>query len=203
MDRVFILDVSGSMNSCLSDTIGGFDAFVKDQKDLGGTLSLFFFNDFLNEQYTKKPIEDVEPLQFVPGGGTALYDAIGKVLTTQKLSNTSTVIILTDGQENTSKVYSLQVIRDLIKMKESDGVRFLFLGAHEDAFYEAETIGIGRNNRLNYFAETQSPAAFNDLSHCLRARSQGVERPLLSSDRAQTSPTQCKDTEDIPETQVV
>ncbi len=203
MDRVFILDVSGSMNDCLTDTIGGFNAFVTDQKTIGGTLSLFFFNDTLTEKYVNKPIEDVEPLTFVPHGGTALYDAIGKVLTTQKLSNTSTVIILTDGHENTSRIYNRTVIRDLIKMKEDDGVRFLFLGAKEDAFDGADDIGIGKNDRLHYFAETQSPAAFDDLSKCLRARSKGMERPLSRSNTWQMKPTPDMDTEVFPETQVV
>jgi hypothetical protein len=203
MERVFILDVSGSMNDCLSDTIGGFDAFVEDQKNLGGTLSLFLFNDALKEEYIDTPIEQVQPLTFVPQGGTALYDAIGKVLTTQKLSNTSTVIILTDGHENSSRQYNRQVIRDLIKMKESDGVRFLFLGAKEDAFDGAEDIGISRNNRLNYYGDSQSPAAFHDLTQCLRARSKGVERPLSRSDMPPTTPTQDTDIEVVPETQVV
>lgn len=203
MERVFILDVSGSMNDCLSDTIGGFNAFVADQKSLGGTLSLFLFSDSLTSQYVNKPIDEVEPLTFVPQGGTALYDAIGKVLTSQKLSNTSTVIILTDGHENTSKMYSRDVIKDLIKMKEADGVRFLFLGAKEDAFDGASDIGISRHNRLNYFADTQSPAAFNDLTQCLRARSKGVERPLSCSNTWQTQPTQDTDTVTDHETQVV
>jgi hypothetical protein len=203
MDRVFLLDVSGSMNDCLTDTIGGFNAFVEDQKTLGGTLSLFYFNDTLYEQYVKKSIEDVGPMTFVPQGGTALYDAIGKVLTTQTLSNTSTVIILTDGHENSSRIYNRAVIRDFIKMKESEGVRFLFLGAKEDAFDGAEDIGISRNNRLNYYGDSQSPAAFHDLTQCLRARSKGVERPLSRSDMPPTTPIQDMDTEVVPETQVV
>lgn len=203
MERVFILDVSGSMNDCLSDTIGGFDAFVADQKNLGGSLSLFLFNDTLEEKYVNKPIDAVEQLTFVPQGGTALYDAIGKVLTTQKLSNTSTVIILTDGHENTSKVYNRQVIKDLIKMKETEGIRFLFLGAKEDAFDGAEDIGISKHNRLNYYGDSQSPAAFTDLTQCLRARSKGVERPLSSLNTEQTKPMQDTDTIDVPETQVV
>lgn len=203
MERVFILDVSGSMNSCLSDTLGGFDAFVKDQKDIGGTLSLYFFNDTLNEQYTNKPIDEVVPLSFIPQGGTAIYDAIGTVLTSHPLSNTSTVIILTDGSENTSRIYTRQAVRDLIKMKEAEGVRFMFLGAHEDAFEGADDIGLSRRDIMNYRAVNESPSAFISLTRCLRARSQGVETPLSGSNTMQTKPMQDMDTANDPETQVV
>lgn len=184
MDRIFILDTSGSMHECLSDTIGGFNSFLESQKTIGGTMSLYLFNDTLEEMYKDKNINDIENMtktDFVPCGGTALYDAIGKVLTSHRLGENSTVIILTDGHENSSKMYSRQVIRDLIQMNEAAGVRFLFLAAHESAFDGADDIGLNRRDALNYRAEIESPMAFETLATCLRNRSQGVDTPLSNS----------------------
>lgn len=184
MERIFILDKSGSMHECLSDTIGGFNSFIESQKSIGGTLSLYLFNDTLEELYKDKDIATVQNISkddFVPAGGTALYDAIGKVLTSHKLGENSTVIILTDGHENSSKMYTRQVIRDLIRMNEAAGVRFLFLAAHESAFDGANDIGLNLRDALNYRAEIESPLAFETLATCLRNRSQGVDTPLSNS----------------------
>ena len=188
MDRIFILDKSGSMHDCLSDTIGGFNSFIESQKSIGGTMSLYLFNDKLEEVYKENNITEVENISktdFVPCGGTALYDAIGKVLTSHRLGENSTVIILTDGHENSSKMYTRQVIRDLIQMNEAAGVRFLFLAAHESAFDGADDIGLNLRDALNYRAEIESPMAFATLATCLRNRSQGVDTPLSNSDTRQ------------------
>jgi len=191
MERIFILDKSGSMHDCLSDTIGGFNSFLETQKSIGGTMSLYLFNDTLEELYKEKKIEDVQNIsrdEFVPYGGTALYDAIGKVLTSHRLGENSTVVILTDGHENSSKMYTRQVIRDLIKMNEDAGVRFLFLAAHESAFDGADDIGLQRRDAMNYRAEIESPIAFEMLATCLRNRSQGEDTPLSNSNTQQTKP---------------
>ena len=73
--RVFLLDRSGSMDSCRSDTIGGYNSFVNSQKTLGGTMSLYLFDHELATVYENVPIENVEPLTletFVPRGSTAI-----------------------------------------------------------------------------------------------------------------------------------
>ena len=46
--RCLILDRSGSMSNMLDDTIGGFNAFIESQKIVGGTMSLYLFdNEFV------------------------------------------------------------------------------------------------------------------------------------------------------------
>ena len=169
MDRVFILDRSGSMESCWDDTIGGFNAFVNEQKVDGGTLTLIQFDHEYLESYHAKPIGEVEPLSretFKPRGSTALLDAIGKTIKNFKSQTIPTVIILTDGQENASHIYTKSHIKDLIEERQKDGWTFVYLGANQDAFAEAGSLGIAPCATMNYDAN-RTPDAFRQLSQAL------------------------------------
>lgn len=166
MDRVFILDRSGSMEICRDDTIGGYNAFVSDQKQFGGTMTLVQFDHEYEMIYKQKNIDDVKPLtrrDFSPRGSTALLDAIGTTIKKWTGSGMPTVIILTDGAENASQTYTKAHIKDLIEQKTKDGWIFVYLGANQDAFAEASSIGIMPACTMNYDVN-HTPEAFRDLS---------------------------------------
>jgi uncharacterized protein YegL len=168
-DRVFLLDRSGSMETCRDDTIGGFNAFVKDQVALGGTLSLIQFDHEYLLMYDKKAIADVEPLTpetFKPRGSTALLDAIGKTIKAIESDRKPTVIILTDGLENSSNKFTKAHIKDLIDQKTAEGWAFVYLGANQDAFAEAGSIGIAPSGTLNYDSR-KTPDVFRALSQAM------------------------------------
>lgn len=113
---IFLLDKSGSMYERIDDTIGGFNAFVEDQKQFGGTLSLYTFSDSLHCMYRNVSIDNVSILtrkDYVPHGNTALYDAIGEILNMH--DDEGKFVILTDGQENSSRRYTKAHVKDLIK----------------------------------------------------------------------------------------
>ena len=181
MDRIFILDRSGSMETCWDDTIGGFNAFVEDQKALGGTLTLIQFDHEYLVSYTNVPIADVKPLTretFKPRGSTALLDAIGRTLkefTPQQRS--PTVVILTDGLENASQTYTKAHIKDLIEARQKDGWTFLYLGANQDAFAEASSIGIAPTGTMNYDSR-RTPEAFRALSATLSSQASNNTQAL-------------------------
>jgi len=171
MDRIFILDRSGSMEACRDDTIGGFNAFLREQQAEGGTLTLILFDHEYSVSYTNKPISDVEPLTintFVPRGATALLDAIGKAIKNTQ-SNVPTVVILTDGQENSSQEYTKAHIKDLIEQKTKDGWTFVYLGANQDAFAEAGQLGIAPTATAN-FDTRRTPEAFRALSAAMSSQ---------------------------------
>jgi hypothetical protein len=176
MDRIFILDRSGSMQTCRDDTIGGFNAFIESQKNLGGTMTLVQFDNEIVETYTRVPISQVSPLTretFVPRASTALLDAIGTTL--KKHDTPHTCIILTDGYENASTKFTKAHVKDLVEMKEKSGWVFLYLGANHDAFGEAQGLGISAGRTLHYDAE-RTQEAFSQLTEALsRADSQFVE----------------------------
>ena len=162
---IFLLDRSGSMQSCWDDTIGGFNAFVNDQGTFGGKLTLIQFDHEILKSYQDVELTDVEPLTretFKPRGSTALLDAIG---TTIKEWNgpTPTLIILTDGNENSSKKFTKAHVKDLIEQKQREGWTIMYLGANQDAFAEAGAIGIAPATTMNYDIR-RTPDAFRSLS---------------------------------------
>lgn len=112
---VVILDRSGSMESIRDDAIGGFNAFMESQKAVAGeaTSTLVQFNTTLETVHENVPLQDMPLLDsktYVPGGGTALLDAVGltvdrvgkrlAVTPEDKRPEKVMVAILTDGEEN-------------------------------------------------------------------------------------------------------
>jgi hypothetical protein len=172
MDRVFLLDRSGSMETCWDDTIGGFNAFVQDQKALGGTLTLIQFDHEYLVSYSAVPIAEVNPLTretFKPRGSTALLDAIGRMIKEWKSDTKPTVVIFTDGLENASHTYTKTHIKDLIEARQKDGWTFVYLGANQDAFEEAASIGVAPQGTVN-FDTRRTPEAFRALSGAMSSQ---------------------------------
>jgi len=178
MDRtlIFILDRSGSMETCRDDTIGGFNAFVSDQKTLGGKLTLVQFDHEINNVYEDTPLGDVAPLTtetFQPRGSTALMDAIGQTIKKHAAKTGVVFIIQTDGEENSSHTYTKAHIKDLIEQKTKDGWTFMYLGANQDAFAEAGSMGIAPCATLHYDV-THTPQAFRNLSAAVSQQASNI-----------------------------
>jgi len=154
----FILDRSGSMNSCINDTIGGFNSFISQQKQNQydkAYLSLYLFDHEYITHYSNKFINDVNNLDntsYIPRGQTALYDAIGKTITNLTHTNNESIVIviLTDGYENSSNEFSQSKIKELIEEKKKLGWEFIFLGANQDAILSASSIGIDQQSSLTF-----------------------------------------------------
>lgn len=186
----FVLDRSGSMASCLDDTIKGFNQFVEEQKNVGIDqlgLTLVTFDDVIETVYHKKPIADVSQLNrdiYIPRNSTALLDAIGETIKTAEKDNVENnnviIAILTDGLENSSKNFDLKDIHKKISEKRSLGWKFIFLGANQDAIRSGEQLGIDRNLSKNYTVD-KTPQAFKDVSQeVTRIReTYSIERTLV------------------------
>ena len=160
MDRVFLLDRSGSMETCAKDTIDGMNAFIESQRELGGTMTLCLFDHEFETVYEKTPMKDVPLLTedtFKPRGGTALFDALGKILK-MKLSDDAMIIVLTDGEENSSETYTAAHVKDLIETKSW---QFVYLGANQDAVLNAERLGIRHSSGYD---PSRTPEIFRALS---------------------------------------
>lgn len=182
IEIVVVLDRSGSMNAVRSDTIGGFNAFVSDQKSnvVGEIkLSLIQFDDQYEIVYNGKQVKDVPLLTedtFVPRGMTALLDAVGKSINevgarlakTPELERPSLLVfvILTDGQENASKEFKLSQVKEMIKHQtEKYSWQFVFLGADQDTF-QAEQLGVSSNNTYNY-KSSDTIGTYTNLSRAI------------------------------------
>jgi hypothetical protein len=174
MRYFFNLDCSGSMSTCWDDAIGGFNSFVADQaaQQPDSTLTLKQFDHEIRTTFENVPFKDVQPLTrqtFVPRGSTALLDAIGETVKGSTPGEPATLIILTDGQENSSRTYTKAHIKDLLEQKQKEGWTIIYLGANQDAFAEAGSMGIAPANTVNYDA-TRTPDAFRALSQTVSSQ---------------------------------
>jgi hypothetical protein len=174
MRYFFNLDCSGSMETCWDDAIGGFNSFVADQaaQQPDSTLTLKQFDHEIRTTFENVPFKDVRPLTretFVPRGSTALLDAIGDTVKGSTPGEPATLIILTDGHENSSRTYTKAHIKDLLEQKQKEGWTIIYLGANQDAFAEACSMGIAAANTVNYDA-TRTPDAFRALSQTVSSQ---------------------------------
>lgn len=153
LDVVYILDRSGSMGNVVSDTIGGYNAYLDKQKDNNVRLTTVLFDDqyeLLTDQTNIKDVKKLTDKTYYVRGCTALYDAVGKTITMLDEKNPSNVlfIINTDGYENASREYSKQVVKSLISAhKDWD---FMYIGGDIDSYDEGMSLGIKKENIANY-----------------------------------------------------
>ena len=159
----FLLDRSGSMNSIVEDTVGGFDAFIAEQRTTPGEcrVTLAQFDDHYEEVYADRPIADVPSLVLQPRGTTALLDSVARIVTDagQRLAampedrrpGTVIVGIMTDGLENASREWSHPQVKQLIEKQTRDYQwQFLYLGADQDAVEVGMSIGVGAGHSVTY-----------------------------------------------------
>jgi hypothetical protein len=165
----FVLDRSGSMESCREATIAGFNSFLQEQQRTEGLarLSVILFNNEYLVPIDALPVAEILPLDkgsYVPRGSTALLDAIGRTidelgarlvaLPEQNQPIQVIVAILTDGLENSSQNYTWPQIADAIKQQsEQHRWTFLFLGANQDAIAAAAQMNITSANAAAYVAD--------------------------------------------------
>lgn len=162
---VVILDRSGSMDNVKADTIGGFNEFIKQQKAVSGecTVKLVQF-DTVYEDVFDKPLTEVPVMDdkmFVPRGGTALHDAMGRTIVQlgKDLKEMSEhdrpehiiVVTITDGEENSSREYNQAQVHELVTHQQDVYKwQFIFVGANHDAVLAAQGIGIATAGAMNY-----------------------------------------------------
>jgi hypothetical protein len=154
-----IWDRSGSMSPLQTDAIGAFNTFIKQQKDLKAKTSVVFsmFDEKYEIVYDNVDISEVKDLDnktYFARGWTALLDAVGKTVTTYKASNNKNektiVVIMTDGEENSSREYSYKQIKDLLtEVQDKLGWEVNFLGANIDSFATGASLGTHSANNAN------------------------------------------------------
>lgn len=164
----FVLDKSGSMELIREATIAGFNQFLRDQQEEGGSaaMTLTLFDTHCRTVVSALPLADVRPLDmrsYIPGGGTALYDAVARTMgitdqyVVERRPDQVLFVIMTDGEENSSREFDRQQIMELIEQRQRTAdYEFIYLGANQDAYQVGSSIGIAPGRTLDYAA---SPAA--------------------------------------------
>lgn len=153
MDVVFILDRSGSMHGSESDTIGGFNSYIEKNRNNNYKITTVLFDNEYELLYEGVNIKDVKKLtnkEYYTRGSTALLDAIGRSINymDQKESKKALFIITTDGYENSSREFSKDKIKKMIK--KHTNYEFMYIGADIDSYTEGASLGIRKENISNY-----------------------------------------------------
>jgi hypothetical protein len=89
-------------------------------------------------------------------------------------------LIITDGQENQSRMFNAQKIKSLVtEAQTTHKWEFMFLGANIDAITAAAHIGIPSNFAANYTADRKGTHAVYSVASSNMIRSRGlVGRPM-------------------------
>ena len=211
-----ILDKSGSMNACLNSTVSAFNeqldmimALSEKHADQDFFISLTTFNQEAKididrevprkvKKLCKRRIlfDDNDSIVYEPTGMTALYDAIGASIVRlqntvgEEIKNdlaTVVVVIITDGYENSSRVYSYAQISGMIKELEStESWVFTYLSETPDAVEYAASMNIKRSNAIKTDI-TNLHEDFDDLmsslDHYAVKKSQSKKEWLFDSRR--------------------
>ena len=159
-----ILDKSGSMASKTNDVIEGFNAYIAglgEEDQVNYLFSLTLFDTQVAYRHVAIPLAEVKKLDgksYQPGGNTALNDAIGitvrKVEADQPKVDKVVTVIMTDGEENSSREWTHDAVRGLIEQKEKEGNwTFVFLGAGLDAWHQGRSYGVQAANVAQYSAD--------------------------------------------------
>lgn len=158
-----IIDKSGSMDSIKNDAIGGFNTFLEEQQQLEGKclISTVLFDSEYELTYHGLNINEAEKLttqNYKPGGMTALFDSIGKgILDVEKMkieAERYLCVILTDGDENSSKEFNKDAINKMISDRRETNWEFIFLAANQDAMSVGSSMGISTSNSATFVADS-------------------------------------------------
>ena len=166
VEVVFILDRSGSMCGLEEDTIGGFNATLKEQKQQPGEVlwSTVLFDDrheVIHDRVPIKKVKELTPNEYYVRGSTALLDAVGRAIhhiknvhkyaRKEDIPDKTLFVITTDGYENASAEYTYKKVKDMIQTQTNkSGWEFVFLGANIDAAEVGESMGIDRKRSATF-----------------------------------------------------
>lgn len=171
-----IQDKSGSMSIRISATLSGYNEYLSTlKKDAEGEvqLTLTQFDTSVDNVFTNRKLEDCKDLtheDYVIGGATALYDAVGKTIhamePTLRKDDKVIVVVMTDGQENSSREFSFKDITALLDEKRAAGWEIIFLGAGEDSWAVGQSLGFDHSHSINYSGidAHDHAIAFRDLA---------------------------------------
>lgn len=194
-ELIFILDKSGSMSGLENDTIGGFNNMLKQQKAEEGSCRIMtvLFDHEYSLLHDRRDIRLVPPItnkEYFVGGSTALLDAIGKTI--HRIRSFDPIrsgetdqrkvlfVIITDGEENASRQFTREHVRDLVETQQSAyGWKFIFLGANIDAITTARDFGIPDRAAQNFHADSRGAGivfeALSGLASEFRSKPSGTE----------------------------
>lgn len=168
---LLVIDRSGSMMSIRDDMVCGLTKMLAEQAKAPGllTVDIFNFDNQVELQCSLADPKDVT-IRLEPRAGTALYDALGiavnafgatlAALPEHARPGTVQVIVVTDGDENSSREYTSGAVRRLIaRQTKKYNWDFVFLGANQNAVLNGAALGFHADKALTFVPEADQIAA--------------------------------------------
>ncbi len=146
MKRVFnliIVDESGSMSVIEKQALMGLNETLETVRkmqqmhpDMEQRVTLITFDSshkrYVFDNVSASATHKLTRREYRPGGATPLYDAIGLGISKLNAQTTADdnvlVTIITDGEENCSEEYNLQMVKTLIEKLKKQNWTFTLIG---------------------------------------------------------------------------
>ncbi len=182
----FILDNSSSMAACWLQTLSAYNEHLDEIKQIVRkypeqevVVSLCTFNNTVKHPRVDQPINQFNYLRsrdIDPEGMTALLDAIGTSVDRIQEAHGAEIdanrasvvcIILTDGEENTSRYYDFPTIaRRIDDLEATEKWSFTFIGADIDAWRIGRMLNIKMNKSVS-IAKRNMKKSMSSLSDAM------------------------------------
>lgn len=162
--NLIIVDESGSMSVIHDEALAGINETLQtcqmmqqQHPEMEQRVTLITFDsDHFKLHYDNVNASDTVRLtkkEYSPCGATPLYDAIGKgvakVNAQTEAEDKVLVTIITDGEENCSKEYSLKMVKNLIEKLKQQGWTFTLIGT-DNLDVEAMACGMAIDHKLSF-----------------------------------------------------
>lgn len=181
--NLIILDESGSMNSIKETIIKGFNELVQTIKgiekqfpDQEHFITFITFNGLgqkmLHFMDPVSKLMEINSQNYRPDANTPLFDAMGFAINILKrgLENQTEynvlVTILTDGEENASKEFSGNDIKNMVEKLKQDRWTFTYIGTDHDVEKVAHSLSI--NNTLSFEKNDREIEKMFEVEKCAR-----------------------------------
>lgn len=175
---MMVLDESSSMSSIKPQAISAFNEQIQTVKNAKGkmdvSVNLVKFANEVTSVFCNEKIENVRNLtdnSFQPNGCTAMYDGVGRAIEMLKAQPdindpdvTVLVLVISDGAENASKIWSAARVSEELKALQATGRwTVTYAGANQDLAKVSATLNIPIGNMSTFNATVAGMSSNNML----------------------------------------
>lgn len=175
MKRVFnliVVDESGSMCVIEKQALAGLNETIQTVKkvqdahpDMEQHITIMTFDSghkrYIYDNVLAKDATMLSKKDYNPGGATPLYDAVGIAISRLNAITTEDdhvlMTIITDGEENCSTEYSLNMIKTLIEKLKKHNWTFSFIGT-DNLDVESMAKEMNIDNHLSFTEDAEGTA---------------------------------------------
>jgi hypothetical protein len=183
------------MYSSKDEVVSGVQKIINEQKenkDGKCTVSLYTFNDKVEEEFVGVDVNDLPTFKYHPDSMTAMNDGLGvaidntgkwlAAMNEEDRPGKVMIAVFTDGLENSSREYTLKQVQD--KIKEQTDVyswEFLYLGTDITTSKTADDLGFKYKTYSSRSKIGKNYDIINTVSTCYRKlASAGADAATLS-----------------------